>query len=63
MNEFNYYFLNSKCSRMKIIMDLSIVKQLVEQIGGDISVRSEGKNKGSTFELTLVIEKPGSMLI
>ena len=36
---------------------LSIVKQLVEQIGGDISVKSDGKNKGSTFELTLIIDE------
>ena len=33
-------------------LGLSIVKQLVDQIGGDISVKSEGKNKGSTFEVT-----------
>lgn len=39
-------------------LGLSIVKQLVEQIGGDISVKSEGKNKGSTFEVTLVLDKP-----
>jgi signal transduction histidine kinase len=39
-------------------LGLSIVKQLVEQIGGDISVRSEGKNKGSTFEVTLIVDKP-----
>ncbi len=39
-------------------LGLSIVKQLVEQIGGDISVRSEGKNKGSTFEVTLIIDRP-----
>lgn len=38
-------------------LGLSIVKQLVEQIGGDISVKSEGKHKGSAFEVTLVIEK------
>ncbi len=38
-------------------LGLSIVKQLAEQIGGDISVKSEGKNKGSTFEVTLVIDK------
>ena len=36
-------------------LGLSIVKQLVDQIGGDITVKSEGKNKGSTFELTLNI--------
>jgi len=36
-------------------LGLSIVKQLVDQIGGDITVRSEGKNKGSSFEVTLVI--------
>ncbi len=36
-------------------LGLSIVKQLVDQIGGDISISSEGKNKGSTFELTLHI--------
>ena len=39
-------------------LGLSIVKQLVDQIGGDISVSSEGKNKGSTFELTLEIASP-----
>jgi len=39
-------------------LGLSIVKQLVDQIGGNISVRSEGKNKGSSFEVTLVIKKP-----
>lgn len=39
-------------------LGLSIVKQLVEQIGGDISVRSEGKNMGSTFEVTLIIDNP-----
>ena len=39
-------------------LGLSIVKQLVDQIGGDISVKSEGKNKGSTFELTLKISSP-----
>ena len=38
-------------------LGLSIVKQLVEQIGGDISVKSEGKNKGSTFEVTLIIDQ------
>lgn len=38
-------------------LGLSIVKQLVEQIGGDISVKSEGKNKGSTFEISLVISE------
>ena len=37
-------------------LGLSIVKQLVEQIGGDISVKSEGKNKGSTFEVTLIVD-------
>lgn len=37
-------------------LGLSIVKQLVDQIGGDITVKSEGKNKGSTFELTLNID-------
>ncbi len=36
-------------------LGLSIVKQLVDQIGGDITIKSEGKNKGSTFELTLNI--------
>jgi len=36
-------------------LGLSIVKQLVDQIGGDISVKSDGKNKGSTFEVTLVL--------
>jgi len=36
-------------------LGLSIVKQLVDQIGGDITIISEGKNKGSTFELTLDI--------
>ncbi len=39
-------------------LGLSIVKQLVDQIGGDITVKSEGKNKGSTFELTLKISSP-----
>jgi signal transduction histidine kinase len=39
-------------------LGLSIVKQLVEQIGGDITVKSEGKNKGSTFVLTLNIASP-----
>jgi signal transduction histidine kinase len=27
-------------------LGLSIVKQLVDQIGGDITIKSEGKNKG-----------------
>lgn len=36
-------------------LGLSIVKQLVDQMGGDISVYSEGKDKGSTFEVTLKI--------
>jgi signal transduction histidine kinase len=39
-------------------LGLSIVKQLVDQIGGDIAVKSEGKNKGSTFEVTLNIATP-----
>jgi signal transduction histidine kinase len=39
-------------------LGLSIVKQLVDQIGGDIAVKSEGKNKGSTFELTLNLASP-----
>jgi len=39
-------------------LGLSIVKQLAEQIGGDIKIKSEGKNKGSTFELTLILASP-----
>jgi len=34
-------------------LGLAIVKQLVNQIGGDVIVKSEGKNKGSSFELSL----------
>jgi len=36
-------------------LGLSIVKQLVDQMGGDIQVRSEGKDRGSAFEFTLKI--------
>ncbi len=39
-------------------LGLSIVKQLVDQMGGSITVKSEGKNKGSSFELTLNIATP-----
>ncbi len=41
-------------------LGLSIVKQLVEQIGGDISIRSEGKNKGASFEVTLNLANPNT---
>lgn len=37
---------------------LPIVKQLVEQMGGTITVRSEGKNKGSSFEFSLKLDVP-----
>lgn len=36
-------------------LGFSIVKQLADHIGGDITVKSEEKNKGSTFELILKI--------
>lgn len=36
-------------------LGLSIVKQLVDQMGGDITVHSDGKDQGSTFVLTLKI--------
>ncbi len=36
-------------------LGLSIVKKLVEQLDGEIVVRSEGKNKGSSFEIKLKI--------
>lgn len=39
-------------------LGLSIVKQLVDQMGGDIAVKSDGKNKGSTFEVALNIASP-----
>lgn len=34
-------------------LGLSMVKKLVEQMGGTVSAASEGKNKGSTFSFTL----------
>ncbi len=37
-------------------LGLSIVKQLVEAHGGDVSVRSDGLGKGATFELWLPTE-------
>ncbi len=39
-------------------LGLSIVKQLVNQIGGDVVVKSEGRNKGSSFEISLKLATP-----
>ena len=36
-------------------LGLAIVKQLLEQLGGSIKIKSEGKDKGSSFEFTLKI--------
>lgn len=37
-------------------LGLSIAKKLVDQLGGEIIARSEGKNKGSEFEIKLNIK-------
>ncbi len=42
-------------------LGLSIVKQLVEQLGGEIIAESEGKNKGSSFQVTLKISRDSQM--
>lgn len=43
-------------------LGLSITKKLVSELGGEIIARSEGKNKGSAFEITLNIKEPDTQI-
>ena len=38
-------------------LGLTIVKQIVESAGGEVSVFSKGLKKGSTFGFTLILEQ------
>lgn len=43
-------------------LGLSITKKLIQELGGEIVARSEGKNKGTEFEFTLNIKDANSHL-
>ena len=43
-------------------LGLSITKKLVSELGGQIIARSDGKNKGSEFEITLNIKEPNTLM-
>ena len=44
-------------------MGLSICVQIIEKLGGEINVYSEGINKGSTFTFSIRMKLPGSLIV
>ena len=39
-------------------LGLAICKRIVENSGGEITVSSDGENRGSTFKFSMHMEKP-----